>query len=657
MNFFMPNTNLNTIFSRAIALTLIGLGTIFLTPKVAQADGATHTKNVIIMIGDGMGWEMARAAAIQKQINAGITGSSLGDFYTSGKGSGLAFQNLSNYVLSTTYGTTIAKPDGLFSTINTALDGTIDLTGKSPVLPGFVFMPTFNSGTTPTGEAANPNPYGVANLVGYDPIRGGATPWDTAYYGGSNSLGFDKEYIKNSYPDSANTATTLYSGVKSYNNAIGVDIYEQPVESTLKIAADARKSTGLVTSVPIDHATPGAAAANVNRRNKYDANYPALDNILQQQLRIYQPTVILGGGNPLSNPLPLQPGVEGIARPQSDYTYITKENYDYLVANPLHNRYNYRFLQNGSNAARTLLSVAAALDPNKGDRLLGLYGAQGQNGNLPINSADGAYRNTGLDNFSLYSSAQAGNPRNITPGIPNPDTERPLRQGESDAQFIARQLNENPRLKDLTAAALSILGKDPDGFWLMIEGGDIDWAAHDNNLDNLIGTISDFNDAVEYVLKWIANHGGWEKNLLLITADHDHYFSLRADFPELLRTIGAHDLTFSRNTPADAGHFWGSEGSDPVLVNRLVKYKWGNHSNRPVPVYFQGHGSEVLLNAVGQGYQAYGQAVPGIPGLVDEVHTAQTQQQALKSVSEPVKVSQSTLFKLSTLAIKGIHPK
>jgi alkaline phosphatase len=658
MNFFVLNMNLSFTFSRMIALSLVGLvGSISLTPSIAQATSLTNTKNVIVMIGDGMGWEMARAAAIQKQINAGNTGNSLRDFYTSGKGSGLAFQELSNYVLSTTYGTTIARPNGTFSTGNSALDGTIDLTGASPVLPGFVFNPTFNPGTTTTGGASNPNSNAVGNLVGYDPVSGGATPWDAAYYGGTPNPGFNKEYIKYSYPDSANTATALYTGVKSYNNAIGVDIYEQPLDSTLKIAAEAGKSTGLVTSVPIDHATPGAASANINRRSKYDQNYPALDNILQQQLRTFQPTVLLGGGNPLSNPLPLQPDVEGIARPRSDYTYITKENYDYLVANPVTNRYDYRFLQNGTNAANTLLSVAAALDPNNGDRLLGLYGAEGQNGNLPVNSANGLYQNTGLDNFSLYSSAQAGNPRNITPGIPNPDTERPLRPGETDAQFIARQLDENPRLKDLTEAALSVLGKDPDGLWLMIEGGDIDWAAHDNNLDNLIGTMSDFNDSVDYVMNWIANNGGWEKNLLLVTADHDHYFTLNDNFPELLRTVGAHDLTYSRNTPANAGHFWGSEGSDPALVNDLVKYKWGNHSNRPVPVYFQGNGSEVLLNSVGQGYQAYGQAVPGIPGLVDEVHTAKTQLQALEKVPEPGTVAGLALFGLSALGLKRKQKK
>ncbi len=64
--------------------------------------------NTIIMIGDGMGWEMARAAAIYKQIQNGKTGATLSDFYTQGEGTGLNFQTLTGYALATTYGTTIA---------------------------------------------------------------------------------------------------------------------------------------------------------------------------------------------------------------------------------------------------------------------------------------------------------------------------------------------------------------------------------------------------------------------------------------------------------------------------------------------------------------------------------------------------------------------
>ena len=95
MKFSLIILKLNPAFtSTALALSLVG--TVSFVPQIAQAASMTNTKNVIIMIGDGMGWEMARAAAIQEQINAGNMGNSLRDFYTSGKGSGLAFQNLSN---------------------------------------------------------------------------------------------------------------------------------------------------------------------------------------------------------------------------------------------------------------------------------------------------------------------------------------------------------------------------------------------------------------------------------------------------------------------------------------------------------------------------------------------------------------------------------
>ena len=550
-------------------------------------------KNVIIMIGDGMGWEMARAASIYKEIQNGKTGANLSDFYTQGKGQGLNFQTLQGYGLATTYGTTIADNNGVFNTGNSALDGTNPITGESQVRPGFTFDPTFNQGNTPTG-GAKVSDGTVGNLVGYDPTRGGVNPW---------TPGNDPEYIKYSYPDSANTATTLYTGVKSYNNAVGVDIFENPLETILKTANQVGKSTGLVTSVPIDHATPAAAAANVNRRSKYDADYPALDNILQQELRVYQPTVLLGGGHPLSAPGDLLlAGVE----PNTSNEYISQSTYTELSTKPTNNLYDYTFLERGENAAQKLAETAATIDPEKGDRLFGLYGARGQNGNLPVSSANGDYSTTGLDMFSVF--ANQGDNSKV-------DTTRPLLPGETDASFIAKEVNENPTLNDLTNAALNVLGKDPDGFWLMVEGGDIDWSAHDNNIDNLIGTTLDFDKAVGSTIDWINNNGGWDENLLIVTADHDHYLTLDGNFPTLVKNQGAEALT-NLDTPADVGHYW---GSDPN-----VKYGWGTHTNRPVPVYYQGAGSEVLNSLVGKGYNAYGSDIPGIAGLNDQTHIYQT---------------------------------
>jgi alkaline phosphatase len=570
-------------------------------------------KNTIIMIGDGMGWEMTRAAAVYKQIQEGKTGASLSDFYTAGKGTGLNMQTLTGYTLATTYGTTIPDANGVYNTGQAAVTGpSTAATGVNPPTAGFVFNPTFNPGTTASGGAKVSDGV-VGNLVGYDPVKGGINPW---------TPGTDKEYIKYSYPDSANTATTLYTGVKSYNNAIGVDIFEDNLEGVLAKAAQQGKSTGLVTSVPIDHATPAAAAANVNRRSKYDEDYPALDNILQQELRIYQPTVLLGGGHPLSTPgNPLPAGVE----PLTDNTYIKASTYKELSTKPNSNLYDYTFLERGTDAAAKLAATAAALDPNNGGRLLGLYGARGQNGNLPVSSANGDYSTTGLDMFSV----------NTTKGL-NPDILRPLKAGETDAQFIATERNQNPTLKNLTDAALSVLGKDPDGFWLMVEGGDIDWSAHDNNIDNLIGATLDFDKAVGSVIDWISKNGGWEENQIIVTADHDHYLTLNGDFPTLVRANAANGISALTDIddPAKAGNYWGSNPAD--------KYGWGNHSNRPVPVYYQGPESKLLTDSIGTGYEAYGKQVQGIPGLIDQVDIAQTMFSAVTEVNQQELVAGTT---------------
>ena len=606
-----------TAYKWSIVAVIALFVTVTITPVLSRSV-PNKQRNTILMIGDGMGWEITRAAAIQNSIDKGKSGKTLKDFYVQGRGSGLQMQTLQGYALSTTYGTTIADANGKYSNNNSALDDSQKLTGASSIRPNFKFSPTFNPGQHGKNNPESASPKS-GNLVGYDPIKGGVNPW---------TPGSDREYIKASYPDSANTATTLYTGVKSYNNAIAVDIYERPLTTILRTAADQKKSTGLVTSVPIDHATPGAASANVNRRNKYDINAPGatpLDNILQQQLRIYQPTVLLGGGHPLSNVKePLPTGIEPV------HTYISAATYQELSKKPTTNIYQYTFLERGTNAAQKLAQTAAKIDPNRGQRLLGIYGATGQAGNLPVSSAKGDYSTTGFVG-TVHS----------TRGL-QPDTKRPLTQNQTDAEFIKQERNQNPTLNELTTAALTVLGKDPDGFWLMIEGGDIDWAAHDNHLDNLIGTTLDFDRSVGTVIKWIATHGGWERNQLIVTADHDHYFTLNDDFPDRLRRQGAQRLT-AINTATDAGHYWGSQ---PVVTKDAAgkelletgKYGWGNHTNRPVPVYYQGFASDILTKSIGQGFKLYDNNIPGIPGLTDQIHIYQTQLAAVKApVAAPVK--------------------
>lgn len=99
--------------------------------------------------------------------------------------------------------------------------------------------------------------------------------------------------------DSAAAATTMSTGVKTYNGAIGVDLDGQPVPTALEIAAALGKSTGLVTTAQVTDATPAAFGSHVADRGEQS-------EIARQFLESSRPDVILGGGEdhwyPAGNP-------------------------------------------------------------------------------------------------------------------------------------------------------------------------------------------------------------------------------------------------------------------------------------------------------------------------------------------------------------------
>jgi alkaline phosphatase len=71
-----------------------------------------------------------------------------------------------------------------------------------------------------------------------------------------------------------------------------------------------------------------------------------------------------------------------------------------------------------------------------------------------------------------------------------------------------------------------VLERNPRGFWLMIEAGDVDWANHDNNLDNSIGAVLSGDAAIKVVTDWVERHSNWGESLLIVTADHGHYLNV-----------------------------------------------------------------------------------------------------------------------------------
>jgi alkaline phosphatase len=142
----------------------------------------------------------------------------------------------------------------------------------------------------------------------------------------------------------------------------------------------------------------------------------------------------------------------------------------------------------------------------------------------------------------------------------------------STVEPFATPLNSNvPSLATMTQAAINCLDTNPKGFYLMIEGGAVDWANHANDPDRMIEEQIDYVKAVEAVVAWVETHGGWDDTLLILTADHETGFIWGPDSSKVA--------------------FQPLQDNGPGKMPGLAYHSHG-HSNSLVPLYVRGPGSE-----------------------------------------------------------------
>lgn len=73
-------------------------------------------------------------------------------------------------------------------------------------------------------------------------------------------------------------------------------------------------------------------------------------------------------------------------------------------------------------------------------------------------------------------------------------------------------------LVNATSKAIELLSQNENGFFLMIEGSQIDWGAHDNNTEYVVEEMIDFDNAIGIALDF-ANQN--KNTLVIVTADHE----------------------------------------------------------------------------------------------------------------------------------------
>lgn len=115
-----------------------------------------------------------------------------------------------------------------------------------------------------------------------------------------------------------------------------------------------------------------------------------------------------------------------------------------------------------------------------------------------------------------------------------------------------------------TALLLETMSAYPQGFFLMVEGSQIDWAGHDNDSAYLVQEMADFDATVAEVLAFAQKNG---ETLVIITADHE--------------TGG---LTLVR-------------GANKDYAKVRFNFSTGSHTSLSVPVYAYGPGAELFSGA------------------------------------------------------------
>ena len=276
----------------------------------------------------------------------------------------------------------------------------------------------------------------------------------------------DFEYVATGATDSAAAATAMSAGEKTYNGAIGVDADGFPLEHAIERAEKLGLATGVVTSVEWSHATPaGFVAHNVSR-----SNYAA---IAQEMVYDSAVDVIMGCGHPWYN-------ADGNPKDiPNTFQYVGGETtWDDLVAGIAGGDADGDGREDPWTLIQTREEFQALMTGSTPDRILGTA--------------------------QVYKTLQEE------------------RSGDDKADpYVEPLIDTVPTLEEMTKAALNILDNDPDGFFLMVEGGAVDWAGHGNESGRVIEEEIDFNRSVEAVVEWVSRNSNWGETLVIVTGDHE----------------------------------------------------------------------------------------------------------------------------------------
>ncbi|MBW8191472.1 alkaline phosphatase [Neiella marina] len=344
-------------------------------------------------------------------------------------------------------------------------------------------------------------------------MNGGLGEENVLSFGEFQFAGLAKTYnVDAQTPDSAGTMTAMMSGVKTDVGVIGVDediergecstVDGNELVTALELAEIAGKSTGIISTARITHATPAATYAKSADRNWEDIS---------------------------DMPETGAEDCEDIASQLVNFEANLEARYDGLDVDGIE-------VAMGGGRRHFLPKDATynspdAVSSTEGDRTDGRDLTAEWQAMYPTGSY--VYDQTGFESVNTASTTKLF-------GLFN----------ESHMQYEADRHNDvagEPSVADMTRTAIEILDNNDDGFFLMVESGRIDHGHHAGSAYNALTDTIAFADAVQAAVEMT----NADETLIIVTADHSHVFTI-AGYPKRGNPILGKVVAVGETAPTEA---------------------------------------------------------------------------------------------------------
>lgn len=162
----------------------------------------------------------------------------------------------------------------------------------------------------------------------------------------------------------------------------------------------------------------------------------------------------------------------------------------------------------------------------------------------------------------------------------------------NDLPYVYERVEGDLELPQVVEAAVDFLNNEK-GFFLMVEGGKIDWAAHSNDLAGTVFEMLDFDQAISVAYEFYKQHP--HETLIVITADHETGGVTLGRKKGYVYDLSVIDKSAAGNAEgSDVSNYMQDISKDSLSVVAQIGWTTTSHTGGAVPVFAVGAGSEMF---------------------------------------------------------------